>query len=103
MRAQLHHDGQRCGPGGFDESGAQPGITRPDVATAALARALVVAWTHARPGSQVRPGRKTADVRADLGQDGLRHARSDARNRVQALEQLLRWTQLFLDLDGQTL
>src|SRR3977135_1949944 len=36
---------------------------------------------HTR-AQQVRPGRKAADVRADLGQDGLRYPRPDARNRV---------------------
>ena len=52
----------RRGSGSFDEGDTQPGIAWPDMAAPALASALVVGWTHARPGCQVRPGRKAADL-----------------------------------------
>jgi len=78
LRGQVRVFGMRRGPCGFDQRGTQPRIAWPDMTASAFTRTLIVAWAHARPRREVGAGRKPADVGADLRQDGLGYARSDA-------------------------
>ena len=51
-----------------------------------LAGAFVIAWTQPGPGGQVRSGGEPCHVHADLGDDHLRGAFTDLRDRGQQLD-----------------
>src|SRR6266516_2463967 len=89
--------------GGFGQSRAQPHVTFASLAALALAGTLVVAWTDAHPGRQVRRTWKTSNVRADFGQEDLDGALADARDRVQPLNLVLKRAQSLSDLLTQLL
>ena len=66
------------GPGDLDERGLEPGSPMAQARGASLARALVAARAHPRPGQQVARGRKDAHVGSDLGEQHGRGRFADA-------------------------
>src|SRR5919202_1078860 len=75
--------------GSLDEEGAEPGTALARLAAVALARALVVARTHAGPGGEMLGAGEAGRVRADLGHQRLSHLPADPGDRIQAGEGIL--------------
>jgi hypothetical protein len=71
--------GLRC----FHKGGPQPGAALPGPPTAAFAGALIVARTHARPGSQVDRAGEAGQVDANLGDQHFGGAPAHAGNGLQ--------------------
>src|SRR6266566_7368801 len=75
------------------QSRAEPRTAFARPAAQTLARALVVAWTHPSPRSQMSCAGKAMHVRPDLRQDHFGQAPLDTWDRLQSLEQMLIGTQ----------
>src|SRR5207245_10432770 len=86
------------GLGGLDQVGSGPAVTLARLARAALARRLVVAGTDGCPARRVTVAWEAIHVGAQLGDDHLRGALGDARNRAQKLTLALERAHALLDL-----
>ena len=74
----------------FDEGSTEPGVALARLAALAFAGALVIAGAHTRPGGEVARGGEPGHIQPDLGDDGLSRASTDAWDRVQAVERVLK-------------
>ena len=73
---------------GFDEDAPDPLIARAGASRAAHAGALIVAGTQAGPGGEVARAREAVHVRANLGDQILRHAHAHAGDAIQPFDVL---------------
>ena len=76
----------------------QPLVALASLAALSLARTLVVARTHPAPARQMARRGETTHVDADLGDDHFRRSLLNARNGLQALDDLRERVQQLLDL-----
>src|SRR6266704_4025610 len=88
----------RGAPSGFDHSAAQPAGTQTGTSGASLAGRLIVTWAELGPRGEVGGAGKATHVGADLDQDLLGIALTDAGNGVEASEQSFKRAQALLDL-----
>jgi hypothetical protein len=70
-------------------------------AAVVFASGFVVAWTHARPGGQVRGGRESGHVRAGLGDEDLGDAGAHPGDAVEMVDDGLKGRDLGLDALGE--
>src|SRR5512139_3162092 len=85
QRGEVGVFGARRSVRGFHQSAAQPLVALVRFATLALARALLIAWTHPTPRGQVCAIGKRLEIRADFGHNHLARALIDARQLIPAI------------------
>src|SRR5260370_41432450 len=85
----------------LDQRSAQPRTAFTGATTQALARAFIVARTHARPRGEMPGTGDAAHVRSDLGEDDFGQAPLDAWDGLQTLEVLLKRPQARRNLLAQ--
>jgi hypothetical protein len=89
--------------GDRDQRLAQRLVALARLAAQPLAAALGVAGAHPRPGGAVPGVREAAEIRPQFGQQDLRRARADARDRVEQLDRRQVFPQALGDLGAHPL
>src|SRR2546429_591956 len=82
----------------LDHRHPEPLVALASLAAFSLARTLVIARTHPAPARQMARSGETTHVDADLGDDHFRRSLLNARNGLQALNDLRERVQQLLDL-----